>query len=71
MDKLDTPATFLSDLGERLKGKEGADLDVTKILTAHVLKCGASDRAAHLAKEALLILAAGRATAMKKGDARE
>ena len=59
---LETPDTFLKNLGERLKAKDGiVDTDLAAILTTHILKADPAANAVAVAREAIVKLASGRA----------
>jgi hypothetical protein len=61
----DTPSAFLELLGESLKGKQGVDIGLAEILKSHILKVAPSQNAVAVAKDAIVKLAAERATTPK------
>ena len=58
---IETPEAFLVSLGDSMKGKEGVDIDLAKILTIHILKVAPAQNAVTQAKDAILKLAGERA----------
>lgn len=62
---LETPDAFLRVLGESLKAKVGADIDLTVILTTHILKAAPAQNAVAQAKDAIVKLAVERANPPK------
>ena len=58
---VETPDTFLASLGDKMKGKEGVDIDLVKILTTHILKVAPAQNTVTQAKDAILKLAGERA----------
>jgi hypothetical protein len=64
-----SPATFLTNLSERLKSTDGVDVEVAGILIEHLLMVTPKDNAVANANAAILDLArerAARATAEKQ-----
>ena len=57
----ETPASFLNGVGENLQKTEGADTDLAKILSAHILTVPAGADAVAKAKKAIVALAESRA----------
>ncbi len=64
-DPLETPEAFLRALGDRLKGNEGVDADLTDILRTYILKAAPVQNAVAQGKDAILKLARERANAPK------
>jgi hypothetical protein len=61
----DSPDAFLKALGKGLNEKEGVDSELTDILTTHILKAAAAQNAVAQAKDAIVKLAAERASPPK------
>jgi len=68
-NKPETPATFLTSLGESLRKQEGADVDLIDILRDHILKASPAQNAVALAKAAIIELARTRANPHEKEGA--
>jgi hypothetical protein len=63
----DSPDEFLKALAGRLKGAVGVDDGIAGILEAHILKATPTQNAVSQAKDAILKLAAERASSPKPG----
>ncbi len=63
----DTPDKFLKALAERLKGAAGVDGAIADILDTYILRAAPPQNAVTQAKDAILKLAAERATPPKPG----
>ncbi|WP_158745262.1 hypothetical protein [Acidisphaera sp. L21] len=59
--EVETPADFLANLGNALRGKENVDVGLADILAKHLLTASPAVDALSKAKDAILKLAAERA----------
>ena len=64
----ETPATFLTSLGQSLRNQEGVDIDLVDILRAHILKASPTQDAVAQAKAAIVELAGKRANPPERGE---
>ena len=62
----ETPASFLTSLGNMLREKESADVGLAGILARHLLTTTPAAEAVAKAKNAIVQLASERATAKKQ-----
>lgn len=69
MIEMETSAEFLANLGKTLCEKEGVDVGLAKILTAHILKGEQVLHAVAQSKDAILKLASERANPPKPEEA--
>jgi|GEM_PF-3319472 len=67
--KQETPAEFLKGIGANLEKGDGADTDLAKILSAHILVVPTGADAVAKAKTAIVALAEKRAKPLEAGDA--
>jgi hypothetical protein len=63
--EVETPADFLANLGNALRGKANIDIRLAEILAKHLLTASPAVDALTKAKDAILKLASERATSPK------
>ena len=63
--EVETPADFLANLGNALRGKANVDIGLAEILAKHLLTASPAVDAVTKAKDAILKIASERATSPK------